>query len=315
MKIRAKLPVSMMLLDGITVRKSLRTLLLGSEKLIPVSIVLSFELNPEHLAVLQNAEILGDDKGVKGTTFVEIDLQLSPEDERQVQSQHLANDLFIAVINDLIDVYRLRTNREWVERVTLKQVVQINVEYEHSNGFSFAGFPSIVTQHPAERAALVQGIKDAYESNRSLPIFIEYYLLSKKYFEASRYDLSVIFANIALESFVFLFSKLVHDDGQHSAVIAPTVCPHCRQQKFKTIREIFESIGTVVTLDIERISTLIRNVKRPSNSSLRNDITHGKIVFVDATSMHKANAELALQSLREIFDKSISAYHGLRNYL
>lgn len=314
MKLKATIPVNMMLLDGITLNKRWKTSLLGTEREIPVSIAITFNLNPEHLAVARNAEILGDDKGVKGNTSVVVNLELSAEDEQQIRNMHITNQIFIDAVNDLIDAYRLRTNREWVERISLNHITQINTEYEHSRNFSIAGFPSVASQNPSVRTELIQKVKDAYESSKPIPIFIEYYLLSKKYCEGGRYDLSIVFSNIALESFLFLFSKLVHG-AEHDRLILPTTCEHCHQQKFKTLRDIFESIGSHITLDTEQIFSLIRSIKRPNGNAVRNDITHGKIVFLGAASAHKADAELALNSVREIFEISIRAYPTLKDYL
>jgi len=316
MKIEATLPVNMMLLDKQTLRKQLRTNLFGEEKLIGVSIAVRFIFTSTAIAAAQNAEIIGDDKGTKGQTELSIEVDLTEEDEKRIYKDHtLRDELFVEIVNDLIDVYRLKGNREWVERITLDHVPIFNTSFKHTKMQILAANPRIVSLHPKERQEFLEKLKKSYEESQALPVFIEYWLLAKKYINSARYDLGIIFVNITLESFIFLLLRLVHGDEEFKKLTSGVLCDTCGQMQFIPLCELVSGINKKVGVDDKKAQELIRLARKPNKSNLRNDITHGKVLFIDRSHQHKDDVHLAFKSMDEFCGLYIRALPDLQRYL
>lgn len=280
----------------------------------PVAVKITFKslLTSTSIEYVKNMEFVGDDKGIKSQTKIELELSLAEAEEKLVDDREInVNEVFTFTLNNIVDLYRLKTARYWVERISYQHIPHFDeIIFQHLGSTAFHMNPGVQSSDPKERERLANSISDAFNQNQRLPLFIEFYLVAKKNLYFGRYDLSLLYSNIALESLVFLLSRIALSEEAYKELMKGINCDECEMPKYKTVKEIIAIVNLNLNISddseaAKNIGQLIKNVRYPNGSNLRNDLVHGKINFIENSDPdQRENAKLSFSSL----DKLIGVY-------
>lgn len=290
MKLKATIPVNLTLLDNFESKKNMKIPYFDNE--VHVSIHVQWKLNQDVTEHIQNMEFIADERGLKGKAIIEIELYLNDQEKAILDQQSLVNfrrtEIFVFIVNDLIDIYRLKTGRWWIERVSVNDIIELATD----DRLEF--FPRV---HSVEND-FSASIKEGFENKQEIPFFQEYLLIAKKNYFSERFDLAIIFSNMALESLIFLLSDKVNSTETHKQLIAGLSCDVCLKPTFKKPEEILKKTLELMELDQEAIMDLVKKVRE--FAYIRNNITHGKITFLNSTNKYNVEAKEVVSSLEGI---------------
>ncbi|MFN7160797.1 MAG: hypothetical protein ACK4NC_04290 [Candidatus Gracilibacteria bacterium] len=314
MKLTAKLPINLSILEGSTYKKDIYMDFINRKVLVTTTI--NFELNKEHTQEAYNVGFFNDDKSLMGQTIFEIDVDLTEEEEKLFETERFNKigfdaKIFTSVVNELIDLYRYKSKHWWIERIYEDHIKDILVSYKYSNFMTEGGFEGVYSSDPKERDRLKNSISNAYLQNQEIPIFLEYLLLANKYLHYKRYDLVSVNINIALESLIYLISKEVLGDERHEKLVEGELCKCCERRIYPNLNKITSEIDTILHYDHDVNKDLLKKIQRPKDSTLRNDITHGHVVFLSRSLKYEEHANLQYDSfikLMKIYKIQISEY-------